>query len=252
MERASYFLQTLGPITAVGQEGQIRLKMHGDQWVTLKDPQDLQCPSQIFTTSTVCGALSSCSFFNPCVCAPVFSSATQKKKGRMGGWVAGLRGHGGCLHIKRKTWGKDLIRRFWVVGCPMLCCLTCALYRLLGIQVDTRRMRGNKSVLGKLCIEMKRWRPKGPLSFHEQYDHPNQGGCLCVDLWSHGIAYQLVTLSCFCCAVFNTQRVQQWEIALILGTSKVWSTVNYHLYFASRCIAIYHKASLSWTLEGSV
>ena len=45
--------QTLGLFPAVGQAGRTRLKMHGDQWVELKDLLALRCPLQIFMTPTV-------------------------------------------------------------------------------------------------------------------------------------------------------------------------------------------------------
>lgn len=50
--------QTPGPCSypppAVGQEGQTRLKMHGDRRVELKNLQASRCPRQIFMIHAVC------------------------------------------------------------------------------------------------------------------------------------------------------------------------------------------------------
>lgn len=166
----------------------------------------------------------------------------QKEKG---GWVgAGLTGMGVVAHCvegcprKRKSVGKDLIQCYWV-RYPMLCCWPVLSTHYLVFR-ETRRMRGNKSVLS---IEMNRWRPKGSLEYSWAIQAYESGGCPLVwfslkvikmGLWSHQISDQLVTLPRFCGAVFNTQWEQQWEIVFILGicqvslcpTVSVWSTVK--------------------------
>lgn len=125
-----------------------------------------------------------------------------ERKRRVGGRLKRPRG----LPQKKEMWGKDLIRCNQVVLYPMLCCMTCTLQALLDIQGDAHRMRGNKSVLGKLCIEMKTCRQKGASEFYWAVQpYRTRGKSL---VWSKGYKNGFAVwwslrpagnTSCFCC-----------------------------------------------------
>lgn len=106
--------QTLGPssypVPAAGQEGQTPLKMHGDQWVELKDLPALHRPHQIFMSHAVCavsGPRSSCSAFCSCVVGVRFCGSRGAPAVTEEGWVAGSRCRWVCLRERRARRGSD-------------------------------------------------------------------------------------------------------------------------------------------------